>query len=147
VRNGRGPAALATVAWLAAAGVAAAEPSERHFVLHCQGCHRADGSGAAGAVPSLVGRMGRFLHVPGGRAYLVQVPGTAQAPLDDEEIAALLNWMLATFSPAEIPEDSAPFDAAEVGRHRAERSADVGRTRRALLRLLDEGGAETEAER
>ncbi len=53
--------------------------------------------------------------------------------------------MLATFSPAEIPEDFVPFDAAEVGRHRAERSADVARTRRELLRLLGEGGAETEA--
>jgi hypothetical protein len=51
--------------------------------LNCQGCHRADGTGTPGSVPALADSVARFLAVPAGREYLVQVPGVAQAPLDD----------------------------------------------------------------
>ena len=37
--------------------------------------------------------LGSLLATPAGRAYLVRVPGVAQAPLDDERLAALLNWV------------------------------------------------------
>ena len=39
--------------------------------------------------------------VPGGREYLMRVPGTSQSELDDAQTAALLNWMVREFSPAE----------------------------------------------
>ncbi|WPN32335.1 hypothetical protein QMK54_11590 [Pseudomonas sp. P5_109] len=60
-------------------------------------------------------RMGSFLSVPGGREYLVQVPGTAQTALPDSDLARLLNWMLGSFSAAQIPADFQPYTAAEVG--------------------------------
>jgi len=53
------------------------------YAVTCQGCHRADGAGTPGTVPALAGSVGKFLRVPGGREFLVRVPGVAQAPLDD----------------------------------------------------------------
>ena len=124
-----------------AAGPAAAGPA-LDYVLHCQGCHRADGSGSPGAVPSLRGDMARFLRVPGGREYLVRVPGTAQSPLDDAETAALLNWMLAAFSPGSLPTDFRPYTGSEVQRLRRPPLTDVERLRRdlmAAIRALERG--------
>ncbi len=37
----------------------------------------------------MVNQLGRLVAVPGGRAFLVQVPGTSHPPLSDAEIAAL----------------------------------------------------------
>jgi hypothetical protein len=120
----------------AAAGAASAEPlagPHLDYVLQCMGCHREDGSGAPGRVPSLAG-VGRFLQVPGGRDYLVRVPGVAHAPLDDAAVATLLNWLLARFDPGAA---FVPFDAAEVARRRAVPLADADAARRALLAALD----------
>jgi mono/diheme cytochrome c family protein len=124
------------LAFAFAAGGAAAAPPQQDYVLQCMGCHREDGSGAPGRVPSLVGQMGRFLRVPGGRAYLVQVPGAAQSTLDDAALAALLDWMLRTFSPAEIPPGFTSYRADEVARYRAERPADVAKLRAELLERI-----------
>ena len=47
-----------------------------HYLQHCMGCHLADGRGAPEqGVPSMRGLAGRLLTLPGGREYLVQVPG------------------------------------------------------------------------
>jgi hypothetical protein len=64
--------------------------------------------------PGLQG-LGSLLAAPGGRDYLVRVPGVAQAPLDDERLARLLNFVLRELaaSPAEPP-----YEAGEVGRLR-----------------------------
>jgi len=128
-------AALALLLATAAAAASAAPPRQ-DYVLQCMGCHLEDGSGAPGRVPSLVGQMGRFLRVPGGRAYLVQVPGAAQSTLDDAALATLLNWMLRTFSPGELGPDFAPYVADEVARYRAVRPADVSKLRAKLLERL-----------
>ena len=108
------------------------------YILQCQGCHLADASGAeAVGVPRMEGVVGRFLQVEGGRAYLVQVPGVAQAPLDDAAVAELLNWMLLRFSAAELPEPFEPYRAEEVARHRSRTPIDVVATREALLERLE----------
>jgi hypothetical protein len=106
------------------------------YVLQCQGCHREDGSGVPGHVPTLLG-FGRFLQLTGGREYLVRVPGVAHAPLGDAALAALLDWMLARFDP-EAAAAAPPFDAAEVARARAVPLADADAARRALLAELGE---------
>jgi cytochrome c2 len=119
----------AGAALLAAAPAAAQSPRVRVlYVLHCQGCHLADGSGKAGEVPPLADSLGRFLAVAGGRAYLVQVPGSAHAPLTDAELRA--------FGPEDAAARLTPFDAAEVARHRATPLVDVAARRAALLREL-----------
>ena len=104
-----------------------------NWLLHCQGCHRADGGATGAAIPALAGSVGRFLGVPGGREFLVRVPGVAQAPLPDHELAALLNWMLARFGPDPSPAGFAPYGALEVAKLRARPLVDVERERKRLL--------------
>jgi mono/diheme cytochrome c family protein len=121
------------VAVLALAGAAQAYGPSVEYALHCQGCHRADGAGTPGSIPPLTGTVARFLAVPGGRDYLVQVPGVAQAPLDDATLAAVLNWMLDRFDKAHIPPGFEPYGAAEIGRLRTSPLTDVEGVRRRLL--------------
>ena len=56
------------------------------YMLNCQGCHLPDGD-SAGDVPRMKDFVGNFLKVPGGREFLVQVPGSANAALDDARLA------------------------------------------------------------
>jgi len=136
VRAGRPAAVLAALALAlgGGAGAAAARTPRVDYMLECQGCHRADGSGFPGRVPDLRDRIGRFPQVPGGRAYLVGVPGSASSPLSDAELAAVLNWMIQRFAPERAPA-VAPYTAEEVARHRRP-LADVESVRRELLRAL-----------
>jgi mono/diheme cytochrome c family protein len=126
----------AALGWsVALSGIAVADPRV-DYMLNCRGCHGPDGAGAPGAAPSFRGQLARFLWVPGGREYLVRVPGTAQSELDDARTAALLNWLLHEFSAAEIPPDFAPYGPEEVASLRRAPLADVWRTRNELLRVL-----------
>jgi len=131
---------VAAAASLLAAAQAHGEPisgPRLDYVLHCMGCHLEDGSGAPARVPTLAA-VGRFLRVPGGRAYLVRVPGSAHAPLDDAALAALLNWMLLRFDPdAAAAPAFRPYDAAEVARYRAAPLANADDERRRLLGVLE----------
>jgi hypothetical protein len=79
----------------------------------------------------------RFLGVEGGRAFLIRVPGSANAALDDEALAEVINWMLWQVSPAQMPADFVPYDAAEVERWRAQPLADVIAVRAALVAKMD----------
>ncbi|MEO8601878.1 MAG: cytochrome c [bacterium] len=123
--------AAAVVVAVGLAGAAAADP-RIDYMLQCRGCHGPDGQGAPGAAPSLR-RLGDLLAAPGGRAYLVSVPGVSRSELDDAATASLLNWVLATFSPGDVPADFAPFTAAEVSTHRRPALTDPVAARRALV--------------
>jgi len=101
-------------------------------MLNCRGCHGPDGGGIADGAPSFRDYVAKFLWVPGGREYLVRVPGTAQSELSDARTAALLNWMVRAFSANEVPADFVPYTEAEVARLRREPFTDVVRVRRAL---------------
>ena len=114
-----------------------AETPQINYMLHCQGCHLADGAGSPDAVPSLRGFVGNFLRVPSGRQYLVRVPGSAQSPLSDGDLAEVLNWMVREFGPAEIAADFAPFREEEVARYRDPPLTDVESARRELLRRIE----------
>ena len=106
------------------------------YAVTCQGCHRADGTGTPGTVPALAGSVGKFLRVPGGREFLVRVPGVAQAPLDDAALAAVINWMLARFGGDDVPGAFAPYAAEEVARLRQRPLTDVERVRRELIEAI-----------
>ncbi|NNE18042.1 MAG: cytochrome C [Myxococcales bacterium] len=69
---------------------------EHDYILNCSGCHRMDGTGSKN-VPSLHA-MAELRGKPGARAYWAQVPGAAQAPLNDARLAALLNWLVQRFT-------------------------------------------------
>jgi len=125
--------------WLAQGEARAATSSvQAAYMLGCQGCHLEDGRGfPQRGVPGLNGFVGNFLKVPGGREYLVQVPGAAQSELSNERLAAVLNWMLRTFSPAELPPDFTPYTAPEVGRLRRSPLVEVAAVRGELLSRLE----------
>ena len=70
------------------------EGARADFTFRCRGCHGFAGEGTPGHVPRLDGFVGLFTQVPGGRDYLMRVPGVASSVLDDARLAAVLNWML-----------------------------------------------------
>jgi len=119
-------------------GVPNTQRAWQHWTLNCQGCHRPDGSGSEGTAPGLVGTVGKFLRVPGGREYLGRVPGVATSPLSDADLAEVLNWMLWRFDAAHIPAAFAPFTAGEVARLRTQPlRIEASQVRRELLKKAD----------
>lgn len=130
------PACALACTLVLGAGGASASPAV-DYALECQGCHGADGSGPGRGVPDLRDNVGRFLSVPGGRAYLIRVPGSAQAPLDDAALAEVLNWMIRSFGPAEVARDFRPYLAPEVAAQRGNPLVDVEGARRELLRAME----------
>lgn len=107
------------------------------YMLHCQGCHMPDGSGAPQAgIPRLTNFVGNFLKVDGGREFLIQVPGASGAPVDDETLAQITNWMLHTFSKEELPDNYQPYETAEVSRLRKKPLIEVEHLRLELLKKL-----------
>ena len=109
-----------------------------NYILMCQGCHLEDGAGTPEKVPALKDEVGRFLHVNGGREYLIQVPGTSQSPLTDKETAAVLNWILENFSSSELPADFSPYTGEEVARYRYEPLANASEVRAGLTHKLQQ---------
>jgi len=110
--------AVATPASTVPAGVEDPQRAWQNWTLNCQGCHRLDGSGSDSTAPGIARTVAKFLWVPGGREYLVRVPGVATSPLSDAELAEVMNWMLWRFDREHLPAAFAPFTAAEVGRLR-----------------------------
>jgi mono/diheme cytochrome c family protein len=108
------------------------------YATNCQGCHGELGSSAA-EMPTLAGRVGYFTRIPEGRRYLVQVPNVALNANSDADIAAVLNWLLATYSRAQLPPDFKPYTASEVGELRQAR-IDVAATRRRVIDALVAAG-------
>ena len=109
------------------------------YLLHCSGCHLPDGSGAPPEVPSLRGPMGAMVATPEGRDYIARVPEVAQAPLTDDALARVLNWVLLEFNAETLPTGFRPLDAAEVGAARVKILADPLRAREAIVgRYVDD---------
>jgi hypothetical protein len=123
-------------------GVRAKDPAIL-YAMECQGCHLSDGGGGLASIPALSGHVARFLDVPGGREYLARVPGVASAPLSDQELTDVLNWVLRTFGPADAIARNQLYTVEEVARLRQQPMTEVSRTRAALVQLLEQGAADT----
>jgi mono/diheme cytochrome c family protein len=124
--------ALVAVA-VAAATSAVAHDAQTNYILHCQGCHTADGSGLEGKVPSLRSTLVPFARTAEGRRFLVQVPGVAQSTLTDAETAAVLNWMLGNLSDEKEIAGIGAFTEKEVAGYRATRLVNTRAVRAQLL--------------
>jgi hypothetical protein len=114
----------------------AADP-RTDYLLHCMGCHLADGSGTPPGIPALRKRVGYYLQVPGGRAYLLKVPGAANAPLPDARLAQVLNWVVESFGGESVPRHWTRFEPAEVAAARAAPPVDIDAWRDELWREID----------
>ena len=137
-RRGRSIEAWAALVMLAlsfglsATDSRAAGSPQFNYILHCQGCHLADGQETPGKIPPLVGA-GRFLAVEGGREFLVRVPGVSLSIIPDGELAELMNWMLYRFSAEDMPAEFEPYTAEEVDRYRQKPLVEVETVRAGLL--------------
>jgi hypothetical protein len=130
-------AVILALTGLIALPLGATEPRQFDYMLNCQGCHLPDGSGnPQRQVPAFPGQLGKFLSVPGGREYLVQVPGSALSGLSDDSLAGVLNWMLETFSAAELPDGFTPYTGEELHAWRQQPPVDVGPVRQQLLQSI-----------
>lgn len=123
-----------------APAVATTSNARAAYMLHCSGCHGLDGSGLpASYVPSLQ-RLGDFLRVPGGRDFVVKVPGVMNSGLDDAQVADVTNWLLATIARDSTPQGYQPYSAADVARVRAATLPDVMAERARLQALARQQG-------
>jgi cytochrome c len=89
-----------------------------NYRLHCEGCHKEDGSGQPGYIPALRGNVARFLSTEEGRMYLARVPGTAQSLLTDSERADVLNYIVRSFDADHLPAGFEPYRPEELARWR-----------------------------
>lgn len=138
LRLGLIAAALMLLAVPVAARTPEAEPPMRdtpsfNYQLHCSGCHKANGSGQGVFVPNFRGEVGQFLHTPEGRSFLVRVPGVAQSLLNDRQTADVLNWLVRSFDPENVPKNFRPYTAEEVKALRRQPISDTARTRALIL--------------
>ena len=135
-------AVVLAVAWAAATPTGDSgddAPARFDYLLHCSGCHRPDGAGAPPDVPSLRGAVGSLVGTPEGREYIVRVPEVAQSPLDDDDLARLLNWVLQEFNADTLPEGFRALEGAEVGAARTRILADPLRARETIIGAYQEG--------
>ena len=128
---------LATAPPAQAAQPASAGSPALNYRLHCMGCHLVDGSGMPQrGIPSMTGVLGHFLRLPQGRALIVQVPGVMNTPLNDRQVAELMNWMLGQWAGDSLPPGAPPYSEAEVRELRSHRPSDVARERAGVVEAL-----------
>ena len=128
------PVVVTLVVLLFTAAVQTSDDAQARYLLHCRGCHLADGTGVPPDVPTLVDEIGRLVATPVGREYVVRVPGVSQAGLDDAGLAVVLNWILETFIAETLPANFQPYSASEIAEARGKVLADPLKYRR-MLRL------------
>ena len=110
-------------------------------MLQCQGCHKANGGGIEGSVPDLRTFGKLLLAVPEGRQFYVSVPGSANSPLTDQELAEVLNFIVSDIlDDAEDQADSlSRFTGDEIARYRSLKIPDVLERRKELVKSVSMG--------
>ena len=122
--NARYLTALALGLAVCSAHAGAPDPSlildkpQSDYLLGCGGCHGPQGHSNPRLVPDLHNQVGYFLLTDEGRAYLVRVPNVALYTASNEELAAMLNYMVFTLGGTGVPAHAKPYTAAEVARLR-----------------------------
>lgn len=137
---------LALAAWVmldvptvCAREAVAGRSAATNYALHCMGCHSATGAGSEkGGIPDFRNRIGVFANSDAGRTYLLHVPGVISAGLTDEEIAAVMNFIMSKFAGPSQPADYRPFSGAEVTTLRKVRIEDIALARRKIVQHLRE---------
>ena len=127
----RGPAMLVAACIISVSAAVSADP-RANFILHCGGCHLPDAAGVPPSVPSLRNTLGLIVATPEGRDYIVRVPGASQTPLTDDELAAVMNWVLLTYNQDTLPANFKLLSGREVGKSRSRVLADPQKLRDSL---------------
>ena len=109
------------------------------YMLYCMGCHGAQAQGVPGKIPPLAASLSLFMRTADARNYLLRVPGAANSALTDAQLAAVLNWLAASYpAPGQAP--VVPFTVEEVTGVRRMPLADVQARRREVVRSLAASG-------
>jgi hypothetical protein len=115
-----------------------------NYVLHCSGCHGMDGNGHESAgVPDFRDAVAAFAMDEEGRTYLLHVPGIVNASLTDEEISAVLNYVMDHWGGKALGSGFVRFTAQESAERRARRVSDVVAFRRQIAARLNGEGIPT----
>ena len=127
-----------SLAWLPLPATALERPESQtdvaqNYLLFCGGCHGDGGLGVPHKVPALAGKIGRFLHVEGGREFLIRVPGVANSQLSPAGTAAVMNLCLEKFATPDERAGIPPYTPAEIAAVRRQPMIEVERVRHALL--------------
>jgi mono/diheme cytochrome c family protein len=145
---------------LACAGSAGAAAGSQIFASNCIVCHQPDAKGVPGIYPPLADTVGNYVKLKAGRAYLAHVPSFGLAgqvdshgesfdsnmppltQLSDDDIAAVINYLLTKFNQPLLPADFKPLTTEEVHGYRAKpmQETDVHSERAALLDALKKAG-------
>jgi mono/diheme cytochrome c family protein len=112
------------------------EAASRAYLQNCSACHQAAGTGIPGAFPPLAGHAADIYEADGGRTYLIDVvlyglmgPITVNGQtyngmmppwpqLNDEQIALILNHVVAGFDGQSPPDGFDAYRAADVAGER-----------------------------
>lgn len=113
-------------------------PAQSDYVENCGGCHGIQGRSFPAHVPRLQGRIGYFLCTPEARAYLLRLPNVALSSLDDERLAATMNFVVFDLGRTGKDWGAPPFTADEVARGRKHplSTAPLIATRAAIVRQI-----------
>jgi len=136
LRAGRTGRWLIAVAALATPATGCADHDQRargNYLLHCMGCHGENGEGLEGHVPNMRTDLPRLVTAPGGRAYVLRVPGVTQSTLEPEQLAEVLNYTIREFGGAAVARKIEPFTAAEVIAARAKPLLEITETRAGIV--------------
>jgi hypothetical protein len=97
------------------------------YLQHCGGCHGIQGVSAPREIPDLRGQAGFFLCSDEGRAYLIRLPNIALAPVSDQLLTELMNFVMFELGGARtLAARPRAYTAAEVGRLRKEPLTNTG---------------------
>jgi mono/diheme cytochrome c family protein len=107
-------------------------------MLQCQGCHKANGSGIQGAIPDLREFGINILASERGRKFYVAVPGVSLSPLNNRQLADVLNYIIVDIlNPSEKHPQTELFDIAEITKYRNIKMKYVAQERAKVVAGLD----------
>lgn len=117
------------------------------FIQHCSGCHglNGDGGGATSGIPKFRDFVGAFAGDELGRTYVLHVPGIANTSLDDDAIAAVVNYVMTTWGGESLPKKFRAFTKTEVEARRRYPVSDIVALRREVVVRLRAKGIATAA--
>ncbi|BFM08051.1 c-type cytochrome [Halioxenophilus aromaticivorans] len=106
-----------------------------HYMLQCQGCHLANGTGTTTGVPDMTEYGALLLKQKQGRKFFIQVPGASNAALNNKQLAAVLNYIVDEILQADDVDD---FTEQEIANSRGKPLGDVVAHRKSLISSLAE---------
>ena len=107
------------------------------YLLHCRGCHLPDGRSVPPQVPTLRRVLGELAATPEGREYIMRVPGVVQTSMSNQQLTAVLNWVMTEFNSETLPDDFEPYNENEVAKARKKVLSDPIAYRAEILNFSD----------